>query len=98
MFRIKNNTGGGGQGIKYMCGNMKTLRCSLQNKNNCYNDSILHIFIINKVIIFQARDLINLLALYRVVVLHFGIKQRNLIDSVTKKGHFELYLLFKYEQ
>lgn len=73
-----------------MCGNMKTPRFLPQNNSNYYNDSILNIFVINKVIIFQARDFINLLAVYRAIVLDFGIKQHSLIDSVTKKGRLEL--------
>lgn len=50
------------------------------------NDSVLNIFIINKVIIFQARDFINLLAVYRAIILDFRIKHRSLIDSITKGG------------
>lgn len=68
---------------------MKTPSFFLQN-NNYYKDSILNIFIINKVIIFQARDFINPLPVYRAIILDSGIKQRSLIDSITKKGHLEL--------
>lgn len=76
---------------------VKTPSFFLQNSNNYYNGSTLNIFIINKVIIFQARDFSNLLAVYRAIILDFGIKQHNLIDSVTKKGCLELYHLFKYK-
>ena len=80
-----------------MCGNLKAPRFFVQN--NYYNDSMLNIFIINKVIIFQARDFIDPLAVYIAIVLDIGIKQHSLIDSITKKGMFRIiiYHLLKYE-
>lgn len=80
-----------------MCRNVKTPRFFPQNNNSYYNDSILTIFVINKVIIFQARDFINLLAVYRAIVPDFRIRQHSLTDTIAGKWCLELYHLLKYE-